>query len=326
VGKRKSKRDEALYNTIQENEIPFLFEFLPSAIDAVIDRSDLWHGMGRRPLSLFDVLLCLVIKEYFKLSLRRSVGFLRLMKNAGYINVHIPCFKSLGNYQNNGDIQFYVKRLVELTSNVFSTIEKEMATDSTGISTKCFSSWFSIRVCKKSKRRDHIMVHISVGTRSNIVVALDVQNGKGKDNVIFRSHVSNVSTRFHVEDWSGDSKYLSRDNCDAVNEIGARPWLKPKSNTTSKAKGSSAWKRMINEFKEDPELAHEKYHMRSNVESTNSAKKRKFSSYVRSRNPTSQRIEESLSWVGYNLSLMPRAVHEFGLDPESTFRNKIRSE
>ena len=83
---------------------------------------------------------------------------------------------------------------------------------------------------------------------------------------------------------------------------------------------------MINEFKEDPELAHEKYHMRSNVESTNSAKKRKFSSYVRSRNPTSQRIEESLSWVGYNLSLMPRAVHEFGLDPESTFRNKIRSE
>ena len=58
---------------------------------------------------------------------------------------------------------------------------------------------------------------------------------------------------------------------------------------------------------------------------TNSAKKRKFSSYVRSRNPTSQRIEESLSWVGYNLSLMLRAVYEFDLDPESTFRNEMKS-
>ncbi|MDG6229701.1 MAG: transposase, partial [Candidatus Thermoplasmatota archaeon] len=90
----------------------------------------------------------------------------------------------------------------------------------------------------------------------------------------------------------------------------------------SKARGSSAWKRMINDFKENPELAYEKYHMRSNVESANSAKKRKFSSYVRSINLTSQKIEESLSWVGYNLSLMPRAVYEFGLDPESTFRNE----
>lgn len=322
MGKRKNKRDESLYNTIQENEIPFLFEFLPHAVEAVLDRADLWHGTGRRPLLLFDVLICLVIKEYFKMSLRRSIGFLRLMKNTGNINIQIPCFKSLGNYQNNGDIQFYVNRLVELTSNVFSTIEREMATDSTGISTTCFSSWFSIRVCKKSKRRDHIMVHITVGTRSNIVVALDVQNGKGKDNRIFRSHVFNVSTRFHVEDWSGDSMYLSRENCDAVDEIGARPWLKPKSNTISKARGSSAWKRMINDFKENPELAYEKYHMRSNVESANSAKKRKFSSYVRSINLTSQKIEESLSWVGYNLSLMPRAVYEFGLDPESTFRNE----
>mgnify|MGYP001122452563 CR=1 FL=1 len=320
MGKQKTKRDEALYNTIQENEIPFFFEFLPSAVEAVIDRVDLWHGMGRKPLPLIDVIICLVVKEYFKLSLRRSIGFLKLMKKAGFINVQIPCFKSLGNYQNNGEIQFYVKRLVELTSNVFSTIEKEMATDSTGISTKCFSSWFSIRVCKKSRRRDHIMVHISVGTKSNIVVALNVQNGKGKDNVIFRSHVRNVSPRFHVEDWSGDSMYLSRDNCNSVDEIGAIPWFKPKSNTTSKAKGSSAWKRMVNGFKENPEVAYEKYHMRSNVESTNSAKKRKFSSFVRSRNSTSQRIEESLSWVGYNLSLMPRAVHEFGLDPISTFK------
>jgi len=315
VNKKEHKRDEALYNRIQENEIPLFFEFLPYTVQAVLDKENLWHGKGRPPLSLHDVIECLLVKEYFKLSLRRFIGFLKLMKQSGNLDAKIPCFKSLDNYQNNGEIQFYIKRLIELTSNVFSTIEHEMATDATGISTTCFSSWYSIRVCKKSRRRDHIMVHISIGTKSNIVVALDVRNKRGGDNVIFRSHIKDVSGRFDVDDWSGDSMYLSRENCDAVDNIGVKPWFRPKSNTTPKARGSTAWKRMINEFKDHPVEAMDKYHRRSNVESTNSAKKRKISNFVRGRNHISRKNEESLSWVDYNLSLMPRAIYEFELEP-----------
>lgn len=318
--KKRYPRDEALYNNIQENEIPLFFACLPGAIEAVLDRETLWQGIGRPPAKLYDILICLIVKEYFHLSLRRNIGFLRLLKRSKDIDVRIPCFKTLNNYLNNGSVKIYLEKLIELTSTLFSQVESCMATDATGISTTCYSSWYSIRVCKKSRRRDHIMVHISIGTKSNVVVALDVRNRKGGDNEIFRSHVKSVDKRFDVDDWSGDSAYLSRENCDAVHEIGAMPWFKLKSNITAKAKGSPTWKKMVHISKEHPKIADQKYHKRSNVESTNSSKKRKFNNYVRSKLPTSQQIEESLSWVGYNFSLIPRAIYEFGIKPSFASR------
>lgn len=322
MGKKRSRRNEALYNVVQQNEIPMLFEFLPSAVQAVLDKENIWHGMGRPSFPIYDILVCLLVKEYFKLSFRRSIGLLVLSNASGLIKVKIPCFKTLCNYQKNGEIQFYLERLIELTSNVFSTIENELASDSTGISTTCYSSWYSIRVCKKSRRRDHLMVHITVGTRSNIVVCLDVCSKRGKDNIIFRSHVQKASKNFDVDDWSGDSAYLSRENCTAVAEIGAMPWFRPKSNITSASKGSPAWKKMVYEFRDHPSESMVKYHKRSNVESTNSAKKRKFRSFVRGRLDTSRRNEESLSWVDFNFSMLPRAVYEFNLEPTFVQRSR----
>ena len=316
MGKKKRyPRDESLYNRIQENEIPLFFACLPGSVEAVLDRETLWQGIGRPPAKLYNVLICLLIKEYFHLSLRRTIGFLRLLKRARYIDVEIPCFKTLDNYLNNDSIQMYLQKLIELTSALFSQVERCMATDSTGTATTCYSSWYSIRVCKKSKRRDHLMVHISVGTRSNAVVALDIRTTKGDDNAIFRSQVKRVSKTFDVDEWSGDSMYLSRENCNAVHEISAEPWFKLKSNTTAKARGSPTWKKMVTLSREHPEIADPKYHKRSNVESTNSAKKRKFNNYVRGKLPRSQRNEEHLSWVGYNFSLVPRAYYEFGVRP-----------
>ena len=314
--KKRYPRDEALYNRIQESEVPMFMACLPGAVDAVLDRETLWQGTGRPPVRLHDVLVCLLIKQYFDKSLRRTIGLLRTFKGAGLIDVEIPCFKTLGNYLNNASIQVYLDRLVELTAALFVEVETCMATDATGISTTCFSSWFSIRVCKKSRKRDHIMAHITVGTRSNVVVALDIRSGRGRDNEILRSHVESVDARdFPVEEWSGDRLYLTRDNCDAVAAIGAEPWFKLKSNTTARAEGSPAWRRMVLSFRDDPDGSNERYHRRSNVESAISAKKRKFASRVRNRSPTSQRLEEGLSWVGYNLSQVPRAYHEFGVRP-----------
>lgn len=138
--KKKYLRDESLYNLIQENEIPLFFACLPGAVEAILDRETLWQGIGRPPAKLHDILVCLVIMEYFHLSLRRNIGLLRLLKRAGYINVKIPCFKTLDNYLNNGTIRIYLQKLIELTSALFSQVENCMATDATGISTTCYSS------------------------------------------------------------------------------------------------------------------------------------------------------------------------------------------
>jgi transposase len=313
VVRKQYPRDEVVYNMVQENEIPLFLHLLPLYVEAVLDRKDLWTGIGRPPCNLYDILICLTVKEYFTLSLRRCIGLLKMFRMLGVLNIKVPCFKTLDNYLHDDSLCKYVKNLMTLTSNVFSSIEKHMATDATGIGTTCYSSWYSIRVCKKSKKRDHLMVHITIGTRSNTVIALDVRTKPGNDNEIFRTHVKRVNRNFHVEDWSADSAYLSRENCNAVSKIGANPWFRLKSNTTAKPKGSVSWKRMVLTTKEQPEIAKPKYHIRSNVESTNSSKKRKFNSSVNCRKPQAQRLEESFAWVGYNFSMLPRAQYEFRL-------------
>ena len=311
--RRSSPRDEALYNKLQEHEIPLFVLCAPPAVLAILDKKSLWCGTGRPPCSLYDILISLLFKQYFRLSLRRAIGLLNLLKNVGCLDIKIHCFKTLDNYLLSGEVEPYIHRLVEITSVLFRIVERFMATDSTGTSTTCFSSWYSIRVCKKSRKRDHLMVHISVGTKSHVVVALDVRSKQGSDNEIFRSHVKRVDKNFNVEEWSGDSAYLSRKNCDAVVEIGAEPWFRLKSNTTAKPKGSVAFKNMVLKTKNNPEEADEKYHRRSNIECTNSAKKRKFGSSVRCRVPIAQRNEDTLSWIGYNFSLLPKAPHEYGI-------------
>ncbi len=99
MGKRKRRypRDESLYNLIQENEIPMFPACLPGAVEAVLYRDNLWQGTGRPPARFYDILVCLVVKQYIDKSLRRTIGLLRMFKRAGLIDMDIPSFETLGN-------------------------------------------------------------------------------------------------------------------------------------------------------------------------------------------------------------------------------------
>ena len=176
MGDKGRKYSERIYNYMQENEIPMFFELMPQLVRSCLEVDRLWSGKGRPPLKLYDVLVCLMVKQYFNLSLRRSIGFLKLLKRAGIIDVEdIPCFKTLDNYLNQAVVQTYMQKLIDMTAAIFSEVEHHMATDSTGISTLTRSSWYEFRVCKKSKKKDYIMVHATVVIESNIVAALDIK-------------------------------------------------------------------------------------------------------------------------------------------------------
>ncbi|MFQ5901904.1 MAG: hypothetical protein ACE5IH_10155 [Thermodesulfobacteriota bacterium] len=314
--KKRYPRDEGIYNLVQENEIFVFLRYLPLAALWVAKNESLWCGTGRPPKKIYDILICLAIKRYFGKSLRRSMGLLRLLKRLGAIHVEIPCFKTLDNYQHSRAIKPYLRKLIRLTSNPLKLLEYFFSTDSTGVSTTCYSAWYDIRTRKKSKKRRHLMIHVTTGTRLNVAASLDVRAKKGEDSKILRKHVAEVARSFEVKEWSGDSAYLSRENCNAVATIEAEPWFKLKSNTTARSKGSPAWRRMVRTFREEPETADPKYHRRSNGEATISAKNRKFGSFVRARDKASQENEETLAWIGYNFSVLSRAYYEYGIVPE----------
>ena len=313
---REFHRDESLYNMVQENELFLLLEYLPMAAWWVAKNRNLWRGVGRPPKDLYDILVCLTIQQYFGKSLRRSMGIIRMVAKFAGWDISIPCFKTLDNYLNNPDVEYMLDELIEITSNPLRLVETAFATDSTGVSTLNFSSWYSIRCKKRLRRRDHVKAHLTTTIKLNSVACVDVTEPTVGDSTPFKEHVRQVAKNFLVREWSADAAYLARKNCDAVAEVGGEPWFMIKSNTTPRAAGSSAWKGMVNTFKNDPETAEGKYHKRSNVESTISAKKRKFGSSVRSKEITSQVNEEKSKWVGYNFTVLNRAYFEHDIIPD----------
>jgi transposase len=107
-------------------------------------------------------------------------------------------------------------------------------------------------------------------------------------------------------DVCGDKAYSSRENADLVVKRGGRPFLMPRNNASDRAKGHRAWKDMMKYRKEHPVAFKNRYHKRSNSESTNSAFKRKFGDILRSRKWKMQKIEAGLKVVIYNIRLLVR--------------------
>ena len=306
-------RDESLYNLAQENEIFILLKYLPDAVSMAVGNDSLWTGTGRPPNDLYDVLLCLCLQHHINWSCRRSIGMIKLLCKFARIQITIPSWRTLSRYREKDIIKPYLDALITQTSKPLNLIEHDFSTDMTGVSTSCFSTWFSLRCKRRIRFRDHISAHVSTSRILNSCVAVDVDCNKGKDSVYMRKHIRDIRNNFGIDDWCGDSKYLARKNCEEVESAGGKPWFMPKKNTTHKPKGCLAWKKMIKLAHNDLEEFDRHYHKRSNSESTFSAKKRKFGSSVRSRFDSSKENEEHLKWIGYNFSVLSRAHYEYNV-------------
>jgi transposase len=304
--KKRWLRDESLYNEIQETEFLNFFEFVRYLTNYVCK--------GRKMKSMINCLL--IIHKFPNLSLRRARGFLLLLKRLGAINSNIPCFKTLSNYRENNSLQIILDKLIEESSKPLAAIEHDFATDATGIRTKLFSTWYSLRCKKEIRKRDHLTIHITTGVKSNIVTALNVETKQGKDNVFFREHVDKTVKNFKANEFSGDGRYWCKANCNKVHEVGAKPYFKVWKNWSGKSRGCMPWKLMNLEFKNNPEEYEKHYHKRSNVESTNHSKKMLHGNTVYSQLSSARVNEETLRWINHNINVLNRARHEWSIIPK----------
>lgn len=100
---------------------------------------------------------------------------------------------------------------------------------------------------------------------------------------------------------AGDSAYLSRKNCDLVEQKGGTPFFKPKCNVRNRSHGSFAWRKMLTAYSEDKEAWLKRYHRRSLVESVFSAIKRRLGHWLFSVKKALQRKELLMKVIAYNL-------------------------
>ncbi len=306
--RKRWPRDEVLYNQIQENEFQNFFEFARYLTNCVCNSKKMKSYVS-----------CLIVWHKFpNLSARRAKSFLKFLKGFKVINVDIPCFKTLCNHRENPLMHNVLDLLIEESSKPLAKIETDFATDSTGIKTKLFSSWFSLRAKKRIRRRDHLTVHITTGVKSGIVTALNVEAEQGKDNIIFREHVDKTSKNFKINDWTGDGTYWCKKNCGKVAEKGGKPYFKCKEGKTGwngKQSGYPSWKEMNQESKDHPRRYKKHYKKRSKVEGVNHSKKMLHGEKVYSKLPSARENEEGFRWVNHNINVLNRAMHEWKINP-----------
>ncbi len=308
--KKRIPRDEALYNQIQKNEFLNFMDYVEFLRNKVCKSS-----------RMKKMITCLLIWHKFpNLSARRAESYLLFLKESKVLKFRIPCFRTLTYYREDNSISEVLDELIIESSKPLSVIEHDFGTDATGIKTKLFSTWYSLRIKKKIKKRDHITVHASMGVKSTIVTALNIETKQGKDNVIFREHVDITNKNFDIDEWSGDGMYWAKENCRKVSSVGGKPYFKCKKGKTAwngKQDGYPSWKIMNTEFKENEKEYGKHYHKRSKLESGNHSKKALHGDKVYSKLKSARVNEETLRWINHNINVLNRAKQEWSINPLS---------
>ena len=268
---------------------------------------------GRPPHQLPDMLKASCIKVFNNFSARRNNSDIELAYLMKYLTKK-PHYNSLINYMNNPNLTPFLHKLIKTTSLPLYDYENNFSIDATGISTFCKDKWLKVRT-DHIKHHDYKKLHAICGNKTNIIASARVTEGRKHDSPLLPELVRDATDRFDVRRIMADRGYLSRKNAQLIEDCGAVPFILPKKNTGSLSKGHHpAWNRMIWKFRNHPERFKLYYHQRSNVESTFSMMKRKFSPFIRSRKSISQENEILCMVVCHNISVLVRCIFELNLD------------
>jgi len=325
-----TKRDWFEYNEAKTRRFQTFLSLLLLILDTV-PLPSLYKGKGRKPIPTRDIIICLSLKIYYKISYRDLIGELKQHKKELGLE-KVPHFNTLRRYMVDPRITVMLGILLVFLLQPIATLETVFASDATGFGTSRKSEYFTVvvnsqakkeaknkKLLQKNKKKDFVKLHITIGTFSQMVVCAVSTIGKRNDSTQFKTMVKMVSSVFKIKEWLGDAGYLSRKACNLVSKQHGIPFFWPKSNSTAKSRGSYAWSNMITMFKNNLELFKKHYHQRSKVESVFSVIKNYFGSMVFSRCIEGQLNELLFKVLAYNLCRLGEVAFYMKIDISSPF-------
>jgi transposase len=284
-------------------------------------------------LPLSDVVFASAFKVYTRMSGRRFMSDLRDAQNKGYLSKSAH-YNSISRYLENETLTPVLKMLIEESSLPLQAIESEFAADSSGFSTCRFYKWVDAKYSdpKIMAKRDWIKVHIMCGVKTNIVTAIEVSERYANDTKYFKPLVESTGRRFVMQEVSADKAYLSAANLQVVVDHKATPYIPFKVNSNANVKvglgpnrtldarrrqkeQTALWRRMYHYYEYNREFFLQRYHKRSNVESTFSMIKAKFGDGLRSNTQTAQVNEALCKVLCHNICCVIQSIFELGIEP-----------
>ena len=174
--------------------------------------------------------------------------------------------------------------------------------------------WYDQKYGCVREKCEWVKTHLITGVKTNVVTAVRVEDKNSADCPHFVPLVNATAENFTIKEVSADKAYLSNDNLNAVEALGATAYIPFKSN--SLPTGTPLWERMFHYFAFHRKDFLQHYHKRSNVESTFSMIKAKFRDHVRAKTDTAMRNEVLAKIVCHNICCVISAWYELKIEPE----------
>ena len=313
-----AKTNWAQYNQAQINEKLMLMDLVGELLDLVFVKVE--QKMGRPSQNVRDMLFCMLLKTYTRLSSRRLISDLKIAKDLGHIS-KVPCYSTVMLYFNDKRLQKLLQELVHVSGIPLKSQEAQFSVDSSGFSTSKFGRWFDYKWDVEKERRIYQKAHIMVGTLTNVVTSIEVTDQRGGDCPQFKYLIKKTTLNFEVKEVTGDKAYCSHENYKIAESLGAKAYIPFRSNMTSRPRGLALWKKMFTFSKNHPQEFGKKYHRRSNVETTFGMIKQKFGSSLMTKNYTANVNEIMCKVLCHNLCCLISAYYE--LDVEASFCTQV---
>jgi transposase len=267
------KRDWFWYTEAQVNEMNDYLVLIKNMVDAARERLDYIEGResnpGQQPKSPFDLAKAVLLQQYFQASNRVAAGLSLAFKEKLGIE-KVLTYKDIERAYSNQDVMTILDEIVKMSNEPVKDSETRFSIDGTGVENSVRQNYASDKE-EDAKGAGYDMLVGMVGYEYKMFSAFGI-GGPGEESPFLIPLLGRTHRMFsRIDMVSADPAYLSRDNCDYIESIGAKPGIFPKKNSKINSGGSYAWMRMILGFVSDAQSWLEDYHQRSISESTNSS-------------------------------------------------------
>jgi hypothetical protein len=318
--KKRYAQNWPAYDAGQQAEHPMFDPLLWDLLAPIPDKiQGLPPSTGGRPASPLRVKLLVAIKKvHLNESSRRAKGLIDTQCASGRgLLTRAPNYSTPSRVFNTPGMTEVLLDLLERSAAPLREIEDggTVAIDSTGFCIECRGSYCTEQH-NPSRRHTWVKAHLAVGTRTHIVLSARITDERGADSPWFLYLLSRVLAHgAHPSQAVADKAYLSRENLEGAANLGVEPFVPFKVNSIARAHSSPVWKRRYYEFMAKRDEFERTYHARSNIESVNSAIKRKLGEPLLSHNMVARFNELLAKLVAYNIGVIIHEIHEHGIDP-----------
>lgn len=299
------------YNQAQQQEKILLMYLLDELLNYI--EFPKTKNVGRNPIPMRDKIFYIIMQSYNEKSGRRCVSDLEIARKYNFVQ-KAPHFNTVLKCVRDQSVTQYLKHLINVSGIPLQQVETDFSVDSSGFSTSEFGRWLDVRTGSNSKKRKFIKAHITCGTRTNVISAVNITSGTYGDSPQLPDLIRRTKRVFDLREVSADKAYSSKKNLQLISDLGAIPFVPFKSNVTGRSRGVSIWGKMYKFFMNYPdEFAHH-YHKRSNVETCFHMLKKKFGSYLRSKTYEGQVNEILAKCLCHNLCVLIQEAFELGIN------------